>query len=81
MSELDHARKAAEIIASILASTLTKAEEENRHLYIWERDGIEWLRKQWDMDPVTRINMWTADRYVLNTKLDLDGKMSPRRQS
>ena len=77
----EHCQKAANIIAAILASTLTKAEEENRHLYVWEREGIEWLRQQWKIDPDTSINMWTADRYVSNTGLDLYGKMSPAQRT
>jgi hypothetical protein len=81
MNSEDHTREAAEIIAALLASTLMQAEKESRHIYTWERAGIEWLRKQWGIDPATRINLWTADRYVLNTKLDLDRKMSPRQHS
>ncbi len=73
----DHARKAADVIASLLAHTLDKAETEGRQMYVWEREAVEWLRKQWELDPKTQINMWTADRYVSNSKLDLYGKLSP----
>jgi hypothetical protein len=69
MNDQDHAQKAADIIAALL------------HLYVWEREGIEWLREQWRRDPETVINMWTADRYVSNTKIDLLGKMSENGQT
>lgn len=76
-SELkEHCDAAAGIIANLLDVALREAEEEGRHLYVWEREGIEWLRDQWEFDKSTSINMWVADRYVSNTKLDLFGKMS-----
>jgi len=73
----DHDRKAADIMASLLVQVLTRAEEENRHLYVWEREAIEWLREQWKRDKDTLINMWVAHRYVSNTNLDLLGRVSP----
>lgn len=81
MDQDEHCRKAAHIIAELLASTLMKAEHEGRHLYIWEIEGIEWLRLQWELDPATLMNMWTADRYVRNTELDLLGRASPQRST
>lgn len=77
----EHCQRAANIIAALLASTLMKAEEENRHLYVWERQGIEWLRQQWKIDPDTSINMWVADRYISNTEVDLHEKMSTAQRS
>lgn len=76
MDDAEHKRKAAHIIADLLTQSLTAAERDNRHLYVWERDGILWLREQWRRDPETLINMWVGDRYVRNDKLDLFGKVS-----
>lgn len=73
----DQERSAAKIIGDLLLPALQSAERERRHLYCWERDGIEWLREQFHLDdPDTWINQWVAERYVLNTALDLNGKMS-----
>jgi hypothetical protein len=52
-------REAASIISDLLCSTLNC---EQRDLYDWERRGLKWLADQWDTDPGTSINMWTADR-------------------
>jgi hypothetical protein len=81
MNDQDHAQKAADIIAALLVPALQQAEHTKRHLYVWEREGIEWLREQWRRDPETVINMWTANRYVSNTKIDLLGKMSENGQT
>ena len=72
----EHCDKGAKIIAELLCVALRLAEIDGRHLAIWERDGIEWLRRQWELNKETSINMWVADRYVSNTKLDLYSKMS-----
>jgi hypothetical protein len=72
----ERCRKAANILADLLSPALRHAEEERRHLYIWEREAIEWLRDQWRRDPGTWLNAWIGERYVLNERLDLDGKVS-----
>lgn len=79
MSKAEDCRKAASIISELLVATLTKAEEDRRHLYVWEREAIEWLRHQWAVDPETQINMWTANRYVSNKELDFYAKLPPPR--
>lgn len=69
-------REAAKIISDLLAQSLRCAETQNRHLYCWERSGIEWLREQWRIgDPDTWGNSWTIEKYVLNAALELNGKM------
>jgi hypothetical protein len=73
---VDNDQLAAEIISDFLVQSLSEAERSGRHLYEWERNGIEWLREHWRRSPDTPINMWTADRYVLNDGLDLYSKMS-----
>ena len=77
---MDHCRKAADIIASLLTDSISEAEQEGRHLFVWEREGIEWLRKQWEIDPGSQINLWIAHRYVQNKGLDLHAKASPDRK-
>lgn len=72
----DELRDAAVIISDCLTVALTVAETERRHLYGWEIKGIEWLRRHWNDYPETRLNMWISQRYILNTKLDLNGKMT-----
>jgi hypothetical protein len=75
-AERDHAREAAKVISDLLCCALREGEQQNRHLYEWERRGIEWLRTQWKRDPETWINMWTGDLYVNNANLDMDAKLS-----
>lgn len=72
----DDLRDAAVIISDCLTVSLTEAETKRRKLYGWEIDGIKWLRRHWEDHPETRLNMWISQRYILNTKLDLNGKMN-----
>ena len=71
-----HVQRGANIIAKLLAHTLTHAEREGRRMSAWEREGIAWLRDQWTLDRDTSIDMWIADRYVSNTGLDLYAKLN-----
>ncbi len=72
----EHVGKGAHLVASLLAPALREAEQQRRHLYNYELEAIEWLREQCKQNPETWINSWVAERYVLNSEVDLFGRMS-----
>lgn len=52
-------REAARIIADLLTATLMDGRQRGRKdLYSWERDGLLWLRDQWERDPETQACFW-----------------------
>ena len=66
-------RKAASIIANLLASTLDEAQRSGRSRYCWEDDGLDWLSDFWKRDPNHGINARTAD-YVHKRRTVLEPK-------
>jgi hypothetical protein len=62
--EIKALRKAASCISELLVSTLCTPTMlpgyRPRAMFVWEEKAIEFLREQWERDPETPINDWTA---------------------
>jgi len=76
-TERDALRKAASLISELLVSTLKEATDFHAgpmgprgFYYIWEEQALDWLREQWERDPKTPINDWTAS--IVRGRLVMD---------
>lgn len=71
-------RNAAYLISDLLCTIFMENEslkdlgKHPRHIPIWVKESVEWLREQWRNDPETPINSYTAQ--WVRGELDYNGQ-------